>query len=184
MITYTGFCPIIIWYRPAFRAFAAEYGSRKERRLDATLYEALDIHFRSAANVLTFYSLRNRLLDNPRNAMEVLDKMEAIVREEIAASLRLAELCEMDSRLGYHSEAEVYKYFPEKLRWRVAVLKEILAEDFAECRTKIREGIPAGDFLKKQEEIHTVGPVYHAGNISWSMKTDIENVIFYSEAGL
>ena len=161
-----------------FNTFSREYLDRSERMLDASLYEALDIQFRSGANILEFYSLRNRLLDSPADAEKLLDRLEAIVKEEIGNSLRLAELCEADSRLGYHSEAEVYKYFPEKLRWRVAVLKEILAEDFAECRTKIREGIPAGDFLKKQEEIHTVGPVYHAGNISWSMKTDIENVIF------
>ena len=171
------------WHRgfEKFRAFAAEYGSRKERRLDATLYEALDIHFRSAANVLTFYSLRNRLLDNPRNAMEVLDKMEAIVRVEIAASLRLAELCEMDSRLGYHSEAEVYKYFPEKLRWRAEVLKETLALDFAECRIKIKEGIPPGDFLRMNEEIHGTGKRYSAGSLSWMAEADVDTVTFEIE---
>ncbi len=159
-------------------AFVREYLDRSERMLDASLYEALDIQFRSGANILEFYSLRNRLMDSPPDAEKLLDRLEAIVKEEIGNSLRLAELCEADSRLGYHSEAEVYKYFPEKLRWRVAVLQEILAEDFAECRIKLKEGVPAGDFLRKQEEVHTAGSVYRSGNISWSMTADIENVIF------
>ena len=158
--------------------FVREYLDRSERMLDASLYEALDIQFRSGANILEFYTLRNRLMDSPPDAEKLLDRLEAIVKEEIENSLRLAELCEADSRLGYHSEAEVYKYFPEKLRWRVAVLQDILAEDFAGCRIKLREGAPAGDFLRKQEEIHTAGSVYHAGNISWSMTADIENVVF------
>ena len=44
-----------------------------------------------------------------------LDEMESIVKEEINRSLRMVELCRFDSRLGFHSEAEGYKYFPEKL---------------------------------------------------------------------
>ena len=171
------------WHRgfEKFHSFAPEHMNYAERRLDAILYEALDIHFRSAANVLSFYFLRNRLLDNPRNAGEILDRLETIVKEEIAGSLRLAELCEKDSRLGYHSEAEVYKYFPEKLRWRAEVLKETLALDFDECRIKVKEGIPPGDFLRRNEEIHGTGKRYSAGGLSWKAEADVDTVTFEIE---
>ncbi len=164
-----------------FNTFSHEYLDRPERMLDASLYEALDIQFRSGANILEFYLYRNRLLDSPPYAEEILKRLESIVNEEIKNSLRLAELCEADSRLGYHSEAEVYKYFPEKLRWRADVLKEILAEDFAECRIKLKEGVSAGDFLRKQEAMHTAGRLYRAGNLSWIMESDMEKAVFHIE---
>ena len=104
----------------------------KQHELDFTLAEALDIQFHSGHNILRFYSLRNRVLDNPSNAVALIDAMKGIVRNEKAASLRLAELCRLDRRLGYHSEAEVYKYFPEKLEWRASQLEYLLAVEFPE----------------------------------------------------
>ena len=56
--------------------------------------------------------------------------MESIVKEEINRSLRMVELCRFDSRLGFHSEAEGYKYFPEKLLWRIKQPENLLKDDF------------------------------------------------------
>jgi hypothetical protein len=49
-------------------------------------------------------------------------------------------LCERDSRLGFHSEAEGYKYFPEKIRWRMDQLQNTLAAAVPELETRIRNG--------------------------------------------
>jgi uncharacterized protein YlzI (FlbEa/FlbD family) len=50
---------------------------------------------------------------------------------------QLIVLCENDSRLGFHSEAEGYKYFPEKIKWRMEQLKSVLKNDVPEVKEKI-----------------------------------------------
>ena len=49
-------------------------------------------------------------------------------------------MCLQDKRLGYHSEAIAFKYFPEKLRWRVNCLEKLLAEEFPAVEARIRAG--------------------------------------------
>ncbi len=95
------------------------------RQRDCDLYEALDILFNSGARIMAFYALRKDLFNAPVSCHKLLECMREIVRKEKAASARMIELCESDSRLGYHSEAEVFKFFPEKLAWRIAELEKL-----------------------------------------------------------
>ena len=53
---------------------------------------------------------------------------------------QLIELCEKDSRLGFHSEAEGYKYFPEKIRWRMDQLNKVLKNDVPDVKKQILNG--------------------------------------------
>ena len=147
--------------------------------LEFTLAQALDIQFRSGHNILRFYAMRNALLDSPPDAAVLLARMKAIVQEEIENSLRLAELCGQDYRLGYHSEAEVYKYFPAKLRWRADQLKNLLAKDFAEAETMLEEGADIGEFLDWDGETAEAGKTYGGNGIRWRFETDAENVTFH-----
>ena len=149
--------------------------------LELTLAEALDIQFRSGHNILSFYTMRNVLLDSPPDAAELLDGMEKIVREEIENSLRLAELCEQDPRLGYHSEAEVFKYFPAKLQWRAELLKKLLSGDFAEARNALRNGMEIGDILDWHGECAAAGKTYGGNGIHWSFEADAKKVTFHLE---
>lgn len=101
------------------------------RLKDIALAEAFGIQLESGYHILRFYVLREQLFAaEPPSQRAILDEMAAIVRDEIRRSGRLAELCENDSRLGFHSEAEGYKYFPAKLDWRIKMLENLLAEDF------------------------------------------------------
>ena len=151
----------------------------RTHELEFTLALALDIQFRSGHNILRFYTLRNALLDSPPDAAVLLDGMKKIVREEIDNSLRLAELCEQDARLGYHSEAEVYKYFPAKLEWRARQLERLLAEDFAEAEKVLASGGGIGDFLSWKGETAVAGKTYGANGIRWSFESDCESVTFH-----
>ena len=111
------------------------------RLKDIGLAEALAIQFESGYNILEFYSLREQLFNSECSMQkEILYKMKAIVLDEISRSKRLTELCENDSRLGFHSEAEGYKYFPEKLEWRIEMLKNLLSEDFPTALSAITKG--------------------------------------------
>ena len=51
-------------------------------------------------------------------------------------------LCQADSRLGYHSEGEGYKFFPEKIWDRISQLEVLLAEEFPRVRSRILAGKP------------------------------------------
>ena len=152
---------------------------RDTHELEFTLAEALDILFRSGHNILRFYAMRNALLDSPADAADLLGGMKRIVQEEIENSLRLSELCLADPRLGYHSEAEVYKFFPEKLKWRAKLLKRLLTEDFAEAENVLKSGGNIGEFLCWKEEIATEGKVYGENGIHWSFESDCDSVTFH-----
>jgi len=119
----------------------SDFADNPARLQDIGLAEALGIQFESGSNILRFYALREELFSAPLSQKEIiLDELESIVHGEIRRSERIAELCDNDSRLGFHSEAEGYKYFPEKLRWRVNLLKELLRDDFPQARTATATG--------------------------------------------
>ena len=150
-----------------FKEIEPLFADRKERRLDSTLYRAINIHMASGANIMEFYLLRNMLLDSPADPAPLLDRIDEIINQEIANSTTLAELCEADARLGYHSEAEVYKYFPERLRWRVEMLQNLLKGTFARSREYANAGKPLGELLGEKGELHSLNTEYDTGKVTW-----------------
>ena len=146
-----------------------------EGKLDRTeqksVASAISILFESGYDVLRFYELRRHLGIGLGDPTAVLDEMEAIVRAELAHSRALIPLCEADGRLGYHSEAHGYKFFKEKLEWRIAELERLLATEFCEVRERIAAGQPPLAFYRGETEgarviriADTATPtVFHAG---------------------
>lgn len=116
----------------------------KEQRRDIGVARALDIQFRSGYNILHFYALREQLVGRRRLALRarlgLLEKMRAIVREELANDPKLLELARSDPRLGFHSEAEGYKYYPERIKWRMRQLRCLLNRDFKCVEKMVRRG--------------------------------------------
>ena len=102
---------------------------------------ALSCLFESGMHILEFYLLRDRLGKQEGDLTQILSQMEAIVRAEIKISRRLAEISGLDGRLGFHSEAEGFKYFPEKLEARAKYLENLLETEFAVVRQRIEKGI-------------------------------------------
>ncbi|MBR2426369.1 MAG: hypothetical protein IKB16_06470 [Lentisphaeria bacterium] len=100
------------------------FAANKERTLDINLGKALDIQFNSALNILRFYQLRSQMF--------------TIRNKEITNTRQMLALTELDNRLGFHSEAEGYKYYPEKLQWRLQQLMK--GNKAAECSYKIGSG--------------------------------------------
>lgn len=111
------------------------------RLKDIDLAEALGIQFESGYNILCFYFLRERLFNSEIDKQkDFLAEMKEIVKAEIKRSGRMISLCGNDSRLGFHSEAEGYKYYPEKLRWRIGLLEALLDNDFSEAYKAVGKG--------------------------------------------
>ena len=150
-----------------FNTFRSTCTDSSDRRLDASLMDALALQFRSGADILEFYLLRGRLLDDPPDPLRILRRLEEIVNEEAGLSRALADLCRTDPRLGYHSEAEVCKYFPEKLFWRAGVLEHTLAADFPEFRRHLLSGGSPSEFLLKPSPLYRLGTGYSCGNCLW-----------------
>ena len=147
------------------------------RELDMALAEAIDIQITSSYHILKFYMLREALLNGDPAAGKLLDELTCIVKKEINNSLRLAELCKIDKRLGYHSEAEVYKYFPEKLEWRANELQRLLDSDFVEAK-KLQDNPSelAKYLLSDLETPYRPGKVYESKMIRWSFEADHEQI--------
>jgi hypothetical protein len=119
------------------------YTNEPERLLDIGVAQALGIQLRSGYNILNFYLLREKMIRlEGRQRLDILNEITEIIKEEIKLDKQLLELCEKDSRLGFHSEAEGYKYFPEKIKWRMEQLKNVLENDVPEVKKTIRNDQP------------------------------------------
>ena len=153
-----------------------QYAGNPPRLGDIRLTQAIGLQMKSTCNLLRFYSLREDMFYQKGDHLAA---MQEIVLDEISNTLKMKELCEKDSRLGYHSEAEGYLFFPEKLSARAGLLRELLDEDFPkfdlqaswidEYTGRIPNGPcavsrPRGDGT---EEIHPMN-----GTRSWSVSHD------------
>ena len=70
----------------------------------------------------------------------ILLQMWKLALEEMDNSAAMLGLCENDPRLGFHPEAEGYKYFPKKLMWLINLLRSLLEEDFPEACERLVAG--------------------------------------------
>ncbi|MBE6687645.1 MAG: hypothetical protein E7588_00020 [Ruminococcaceae bacterium] len=114
--------------------------------------DALDCQFESGAEILEFYLLRDKLGTGEGDPNDILDRMEEIVKNEIKISRRLSKLSSGDGRLGYHSEAEGFRYFPEKLDDRADWLETLLATEFKEVRERIKNNLSPLEYYDGIEE--------------------------------
>jgi hypothetical protein len=144
----------------------SRYQDQRERWTEIGVAQALGLQFHSAWNVMRFYALRDELPFVPQRQQRAdLETMRQIVVEEIANSKKLAQLAQDDSRLGFHSEAEGYKYFPAKLAWRIDQLETLLAEDFPDIKRQIKAGkVLFSEFSGTEPQ----GAVYRA---AWQKET-------------
>ncbi len=126
-----------------FKEIEKNYSNDRERLLDIGVAKALGIQFKSGYNILNFYMLREKMFRmDGKERLDILKQLTDIIEEEIAMNEELLVLCKNDSRLGFHSEAEGYKYFPEKIEWRMAELKKVLANDVPAIEKLIKRGKP------------------------------------------
>jgi hypothetical protein len=125
----------------------------KEHRAEQqSVASAISVLFESGYNVTRFYSLRHKLGILDGEQTEILSEMKHIVYSEIENSKKLISLCESDSRLGYHSEANGYKFFPEKLRWRINQLEGLLLNEFPYVENRISKGEYPLEFYRAEGE--------------------------------
>ena len=109
-------------------ALRSEFAGNQAQLRDIGLAEAVGLQMKSTVNILTFYRLREEMFHSGKNHLPCL---ESIVKDEIANTSKMLQLCLDDPRLGYHSEAEGHLFYPEKLSARIGTLETLLKEEFA-----------------------------------------------------
>ncbi|MCL2517404.1 MAG: hypothetical protein FWF15_02460 [Oscillospiraceae bacterium] len=130
-----------------------------------SLINALNIMLHSGRNILKFYQLRDNLGCGNGDSISILSEMRAIARMEIENSRKLSALCEADGRLGYHSEGEGYKYFPEKLHHRIEQLETLLETEFVEVEKRIEDGLSLLEYYDGIES--DAGKSYNMSSGEW-----------------
>lgn len=98
--------------------------------------EAVRIQFENALAILQFYSLREQLVEEKgrANRLDILDKMAAIVCEEIQRRREFIPLLRQEPTLGYHSEAEGFKITVDVVESGIEHLQMLLKKEFPEVR--------------------------------------------------
>lgn len=147
------------------------------RIADMDLANAIFLQIKSCCNVLEFYSRREKMLFEKSDELAA---MKELVLDEIRNSEKMSVLCEKDPRLGYHSEAEGYLFFPAKLKARIKLLQELLDEDFPafdlnaawikEYTGETPQGTTA--IIYKKNSAKTKNLYSLNGNISWQGEYD------------
>ena len=102
--------------------------------------KALQILFRSGLNILRYFDMRHDLGAESGEPYEIIAEMKKIISDEKKNSEEMIKLTRRDNRLGYHSEAEGFKFFEKKLRDRIEKLDLVLKNEFAEVEGRIFEG--------------------------------------------
>lgn len=162
-------------------------------RKDISLAEALGVLFRSGYHILKFYALRDELMLSAggERGLAILKQMREIAVQEIRNSEQMLRLCADDSRLGFHSEAEGYKYFPAKLDWRIRCLNQLLENDFPAVEQRLRAGKPP--FPEKPVKSYRCnsGQWEQADGFSWkadyadgTLRISVKNLVEPSEGDL
>lgn len=113
----------------------------KNRTEQTNVAKAIGLIFESGRDSFRFYGLRGKLGLGEGDAKSLLSEMRKIVEREIEISASLIPLCRDDNRIGYHSEAHGFKFFPEKLEWRIEKLKELLETEFPEIENRVENGL-------------------------------------------
>lgn len=114
--------------------------------------KAIGILFDGGTNILEFYKLRDLLGRQAGDAKEILSRMRELVELEIKNSEKMIPLCESCKPLGYHSEAEGFKFFPEKILERINQLRTLLETEFVEVENRIAEGKSPLEYYDGVEE--------------------------------
>ena len=130
------------------------FSHNKDRLWDIGTAEAIGLQINSSFNIFKFYDLREKLpYMQQRQQLAALKKMTELVKCEIQNSQKMKLLCLQDSRIGFHPEAEGYKFFPEKLQKRIGKLKKLLRNDFPALRVMIkRKELLFGEYTGRQPE--------------------------------
>ena len=120
--------------RPVLESLRAKYAADRTRRRDLGIMVTLMDLFESGRDIFRFYILRreavfaSRLRGDSEKALGCTREMFEIIAREKARSEEMMPICDDDSRIGFHSEAESHQFTADYLKWRVGELEKAREE--------------------------------------------------------
>ncbi len=113
--------------------------SRANRR-ELGVAEAVGILIAGTNAIFRFYRLREKMIfaKADKSRLPILAELRKIVEEQIRLSRRMLPLIAADPAIGFHSEAEGYKFTPAMIKKRIVWLNTILRRDFPAAEKCIR----------------------------------------------
>ena len=183
----------------AYAELARKYADNPARKLDAGVMNALALLFESGRDIFRFYRERSeaiwlsREMKAPDRARACLRRMKALVQREKEITTEMKTLAAVDSRLGFHSEAESHQFHPAKLAWRLTELDQTLA-DLVRIDAALARGepYPESDFERSAPKCRLGGDWVQAkgfafkvadtedGGIVFTVKTKVGGVLFHT----
>ena len=150
----------------ALTAIRGSYEGQEDVLLDFDVCRALGLQFKSGADIMRFYKIREDMYATPKaQRPAMLRMMKDIIAKEIKVSRDLAVLSAKDSRLGFHSESEGHRYDPEKLEWRAQLLEKLLREDMPRLEQRAKDGLELyPEYCGESPEYKNVSAVRMSGN--------------------
>ena len=130
---------------PLLDELSAKYRGDRARELDLSVMRAYVYHLEAAADVFRFYLLRSeavylsRVAGRSDEAAAKAAEMHAIARRQVERGAAMKKLCENDSRLGFHSEAEAHLYYPSLFDWQKRE-QERIEKDFKIIEPELAAG--------------------------------------------
>lgn len=158
-------------------SLAAKHAGDRERLRDIGVMKTLRALFRSGYDIFRFYRLRSEAISASRikhdlmSARAAVAEMREIARREKALTEEVLPLTRADSRLGFHSEAQDYKFWPELLEWRIAQMDVTLAE-LAEIDAALLRGesYPESELEKEAPRVVVGGADIVASNVVFRLR--------------
>lgn len=99
----------------------------EEARRDLGISETCYLHFKSTANQVAFYLLREQLQARIGNLAEVRAQMTAVARDELALAQRLYSIARADSRIGFEATNHYY-YRPLDLAEKILNCDDVIRQ--------------------------------------------------------
>ena len=155
----------------------------RDRLLDIGVSRALGLQFNSARNIFEYYLLRrdyrNPSTDIPQKLADV-EKMRKLLQAETENSAAMIKLCDADSRLGFHSEAEAHQYCSARLAWRIQQINELIAGPVKEAIAALKRGRvrkEKSDYIRNVAQYDaTKAKLVRDGLTEWSLFNDKEKM--------
>jgi len=163
--------------RDLLEELSVKYAGNRDCLRDIGVMKTLRALFRSGANIFRFYRLRSEALYRSRvckdnaAAIAAVKGMREIVRAEKANTSAVLPLAKADSRLGFHSEAQSYKFWPELLEWRLPRLDESLA-DLDRIERMLANGgtYPESEFERTAPKVKVGGGDVSTTNVTFRLE--------------
>jgi len=125
-------------------ALEQHFNNNKARIREIGVAKALGILFQSGLNIFRFYKFRETVANSIEDSRQtILDEMKKIVFDEIESSKKMLILIDNDSSLGFHSEAEGYKFYPQKIRLRIKSLEKLMQTEFPRTEHRVQQKLVA-----------------------------------------